>query len=183
MNKPWKIIASTVILLMFIGSGFSAPLWAKDSPLEDQLRNRLSKIAEFVVSGNDAQAKALLATFYFADHETWFAKVFEKADANAYTAFYRREIPGLPFFVTRLLERFKGEFSLDRHILVRRIETPEDAECVMFANTQKTLLRKMKEPHPLFEVRFMTTSGSDSWHLLSCFIHDGRSFRLIGNPK
>lgn len=171
MKKLMTSLLVVALLGMACGSNSNKVSYDESA---DGLKKLMSDIYEAQKSGDKDKLSRLLKSLELPDAEAWFKKVFG-ADVGAKVAAQHKTISGS---IISDLERIFAKVVTDgqSEIRITRLEKADDSNA---NGNQKDVLAAMKEPVPIYSVRFVKPGETLGMHLYNYVYVDG-TFRVAG---
>ncbi|MGZ8843933.1 MAG: hypothetical protein ACXW18_09750 [Pyrinomonadaceae bacterium] len=170
-----KLMTSLLVVVALLGMacGFNSNKVSYDEST-DGLKKLMSDIYEAQKSGDKDKMSRLMKSLELPDADAWFKKVFG-ADVGARVAAQHKTISGS---LNSDLERIFAKVVNDgqSEIRITRLEKADDPNA---NGNQRDVLAAMKEPVPLYSVRFVKPGETAGMHLYNYVYVDG-TFRVAG---
>jgi len=140
----------------------------------DGLKKLMSDILDAQKSGNKDKMNSLVKSLTLPDSDAWFKKVFGDDKGAKVSSQYKSNASQIDQDLARLFAKIVSDGQSD--IRITRLEKADDPQAT---GNQKDALAAMKNPVPLYSVRFVKPGENLGMHLYNYVYVDG-TFRLAG---
>jgi hypothetical protein len=140
----------------------------------DGLKRTMTEIYQAMRGGDQPKVEQMVRALALPGHEAWFRRVFGEEKGAAAAGEYSGVQGKFERDLVRLFVRVAAEGRSDIQVL--RFEKAGSAEAV---GRQNAALADMKNPIPLYSVRFVKPGEARGIHVYSFVYADG-AFRLVG---
>jgi hypothetical protein len=169
-----KIVFSLLVFALLCTACLKGSKKVSYAESTDGLKTLMSEILDAQKSGDKEKLNTLIKSLQMPDADAWFKKVFGDDKGPAVAAQYKSNTAPLDQDLGRLFTKIVSDGQTE--IKVIRLEKPDDPQAT---GNQKDVLSAMKNPVPLYSVRFVKPGESLGMHLYNYVYVDG-TFRLAG---
>jgi hypothetical protein len=171
-----KVMVS-VLMFTLLGMACSKSNKLSHPDSTDGLKTLMSEILDAQKSGDKDKFDGFVKSLELPDADAWFKKVFGDEKGSSVAAQYKTNSTALKQDLSRLFGKIVADGQTE--IKVTRLEKADDP---LATGNQKDVLAAMKNPVPIYSVRFVKPGETLGMHLYNYVYVDG-TFRLAGKME
>jgi hypothetical protein len=169
-----KVMFSLLVFTLLATACFTKSNKVSYPESTDGLKKLMSEILDAQKSSDKGKFDDFVKSLELPDADAWFKKVFGDDKGSSVAAQYKTNSSGLKQDLARLFGKIVTDGQTE--INVTRLEKADDS---LATGNQKDVLAAMKNPVPIYSVRFVKPGETLGMHLYNYVYVDG-TFRLAG---
>jgi len=169
-----KVLSSMLLFTILAAACMNKSNKASYPESTDGLKKLMSDILDAQKSGDTAKFKSLVKDLELPAAEGWFKNVFGDDKGAKAAAQYKSQTSALQQDLEKLFAKIVSDGQTE--IKITRLEKADDPQAT---GNQKDVIAAMKNPVPIYSVRFVKPGETLGMHLYNYVYVDG-TFRLAG---